>query len=148
MLYVHLLLVGNAEDANHRRFYIPGKTKPILSTAWSANSLELQSLVTSCVVSVTSRRYVDLVQVETIGDAYMIVSGLPMRNGNNHAAEIARTAMALLNAVRTFKIRHIPQEQLKLRIGIHTGTHSHVHVYVYDDCWPQLNCAQFVIFTK
>ena len=75
-------------------------------------------------------------QVETIGDAYMIVSGLPMRNGNNHAAEIARTAMALLNAVRTFKIRHIPQEQLKLRIGIHTGsTHAHAyeHAHTHDD---------------
>ena len=89
----------------------------------------------------TSRRYVitslrHLVQVETIGDAYMIVSGLPMRNGNNHAAEIARTAMALLNAVRTFKIRHIPQEQLKLRIGIHTGSaHAHVyeHAHTHDD---------------
>ena len=62
-----------------------------------------------------------LFQVETIGDAYMVVSGLPMRNGINHAREIARMALALLNAVRSFKIRHRPGEQLKLRIGIHSG---------------------------
>uniref|UniRef100_H2Y843 Guanylate cyclase domain-containing protein n=1 Tax=Ciona savignyi TaxID=51511 RepID=H2Y843_CIOSA len=59
--------------------------------------------------------------VETIGDAYMLVSGLPVRNGIRHAAEIARTALALLRAVSGFTIRHRPNDQLKLRIGIHTG---------------------------
>lgn len=60
-------------------------------------------------------------QVETIGDAYMVVSGLPVRNGRLHACEVARMALALLDAVRSFHIRHRPQEQLRLRIGIHTG---------------------------
>lgn len=60
-------------------------------------------------------------QVETIGDAYMVVSGLPVRNGNQHAREISRMSIALLNAVLSFKIRHRPSDQLKLRIGIHTG---------------------------
>jgi len=60
-------------------------------------------------------------QVETIGDAYMVVSGLPVRNGTQHAREISRMAISLLNAVRSFKIRHRPHDQLKLRIGIHSG---------------------------
>lgn len=60
--------------------------------------------------------------METIGDAYMMVSGLPVRNGDNHAREIARTAIALLENVYKFKIPHRPNEQLKLRIGIHSGT--------------------------
>ncbi|XP_015592170.1 atrial natriuretic peptide receptor 1 isoform X4 [Cephus cinctus] len=63
----------------------------------------------------------DVYKVETIGDAYMVVSGLPVRNGMNHAREIARMSLALRDTVMTFRIRHRPNEQLKLRIGMHSG---------------------------
>jgi len=62
-------------------------------------------------------------QVETIGDAYMVVSGLPELNGLNHAREIARMALKLLGAVKSFQIRHRPDKKLLLRIGIHSGMH-------------------------
>ena len=61
-------------------------------------------------------------QVETIGDAYMTVSGLPVRNGNRHVVEIADMATALLDEVLTFRIRHMPDQVLQLRIGLHTGS--------------------------
>ena len=60
-------------------------------------------------------------KVETIGDAYMIASGLPTRNGDEHAAEIANTALSLLATVNTFAIPHMPNKQLQLRIGLHSG---------------------------
>lgn len=52
----------------------------------------------------------------------MVASGLPLRNGNRHAGEIASMALHLLKKVGKFQIKHIPCERLKIRIGIHSGT--------------------------
>jgi len=52
----------------------------------------------------------------------MVVSGLPKPNEGRHIVEICGMALDLLDQVSHFKIRHRPEDRLKLRIGIHTGS--------------------------
>ncbi|XP_041361047.1 atrial natriuretic peptide receptor 1-like [Gigantopelta aegis] len=63
----------------------------------------------------------DVYKVETIGDAYMVVSGLPVRNGNKHAREIARMSLTMLKGIVKFRIKHMLDRTVKLRIGLHSG---------------------------
>ncbi|XP_047540471.1 uncharacterized protein LOC125073614 isoform X1 [Vanessa atalanta] len=59
-------------------------------------------------------------KVETIGDAYMVVGGLPIRC-IDHAENVATMALHLLHLAGRFRIRHLPVTPLHLRIGLHTG---------------------------
>ncbi len=63
----------------------------------------------------------DVYKVATIGDAYMVSSGVPIRNGDKHAAEICGMSLGLLDAIHEFRIPHLENEHLYMRIGIHSG---------------------------
>ncbi|XP_061401271.1 uncharacterized protein LOC133337023 [Musca vetustissima] len=62
----------------------------------------------------------DVYKVETIGDSYMVASGLPVKNGNKHITEIATMALDLLDASSCFKIPR-SMDILQIRCGVHTG---------------------------
>ncbi|XP_029696935.1 heat-stable enterotoxin receptor isoform X2 [Takifugu rubripes] len=64
----------------------------------------------------------DVYKVETIGDAYMVASGLPKRNGNRHAVDICHMALDILHFMGTFQLRHLPGIPVWIRIGVHSGS--------------------------
>ncbi len=65
----------------------------------------------------------DVYKVATIGDAYMVSSGIPIRNGDQHAHEVCALSLALLKSLESITIQHpnMEEQHLKLRIGIHSG---------------------------
>ena len=65
--------------------------------------------------------FYDVYKVETIGDAYMVVSGLPQRNGMRHVDQIARMALDFVEAVDELNSPQLTTKRLSVRIGIHTG---------------------------
>ncbi|CDO41085.1 Receptor-type guanylate cyclase gcy-17 [Caenorhabditis elegans] len=64
----------------------------------------------------------DVYKVETIGDGYLCVSGLPHRNGHDHIKHIARMSLAFLSSLAEFRVAHMPSERINLRIGINCGS--------------------------
>jgi len=63
----------------------------------------------------------DCYKVETIGDCYVVASGLPTRNGDNHAGEIASMALALMTTIDGVGYKNMPGSQVQLRMGLNTG---------------------------
>ncbi|NEP62282.1 MAG: adenylate/guanylate cyclase domain-containing protein [Symploca sp. SIO2G7] len=59
-----------------------------------------------------------LEKIKTIGDAYMVASGLPMPR-QDHAEAIAEMALDMQQEVASFNTKH--QANLSIRIGINTG---------------------------
>ena len=59
-----------------------------------------------------------LEKIKTIGDAYMVVAGIPQPVAN-HAHAIAHMALDMLASIDQFSTKH--GHELTVRIGIHTG---------------------------
>lgn len=62
--------------------------------------------------------YHDLEKIKTIGDAYMVVGGLPTPR-SDHAEAIAEMALDIQSVIAQFKADN--DKSLSMRIGVHTG---------------------------
>ncbi|VDL75676.1 unnamed protein product [Nippostrongylus brasiliensis] len=60
-------------------------------------------------------------KVESIGDGYLCVSGLPVRNGHQHVREIAQMSISFMAYVDGFRVVPFPRERIQLRIGLNSG---------------------------
>lgn len=94
------------------------------------------------------------IQVETIGDAYMVASGVPNRNGHRHAAEVSNMSLDILHSIGAFKIKHMPEIKVKIRIGLHSGKNKCLPINVnqnklyntsYRYCFVPIHCVIFFL---
>ncbi|KAK3761953.1 hypothetical protein RRG08_009441 [Elysia crispata] len=63
----------------------------------------------------------DVYKVETIGDAYMVASGLPRQNVDGHASEMAAMALEVRTKLSVMTVQHLAGESLRMRIGMNSG---------------------------
>ncbi|THD27987.1 Guanylate cyclase soluble subunit beta [Fasciola hepatica] len=82
--------------------------------------VDLLNRLYSCFDELTEKHKV--YKVETIGDAYMIASGCPVRT-KFHAPFIAEMALDMVSGVQEVKDNSKdPPESLRIRVGLHTGS--------------------------
>uniref|UniRef100_A0AC35TN90 Guanylate cyclase n=1 Tax=Rhabditophanes sp. KR3021 TaxID=114890 RepID=A0AC35TN90_9BILA len=66
----------------------------------------------------------EVYKVETIGDGYLVCGGI-IGNDNksfNHVKQIAEMSFGFLRSLSTFRVPHLRDEKINIRIGIHTGS--------------------------
>ncbi|RUS90975.1 hypothetical protein EGW08_001279 [Elysia chlorotica] len=73
----------------------------------------------------------DVYKVETINDCYMVASGLPIRRGNRHSADIANFALTVTKMIRSGEFRFPGDVKVRLRIGINTADCIHISNTTY-----------------
>ncbi|XP_032081567.1 guanylate cyclase soluble subunit beta-2-like [Thamnophis elegans] len=62
----------------------------------------------------------DVYKVETIGDAYMVVGGVPVPV-STHAERVANFALGMIIAAKNIK-NPVSENPIQIRVGIHTGS--------------------------
>lgn len=93
----------------------------LMAKEWTPNELvnDLDYLFSAFDEVVTKN---NLEKIKTIGDAYMCVGGLPVKN-DSHALDAVNAAFEMIQIMEDWKINRasVSNDQLNLRAGIHTG---------------------------
>ncbi|PAV65401.1 hypothetical protein WR25_19319 [Diploscapter pachys] len=59
--------------------------------------------------------------VETTGETYMVVSGVPTENEGQHVFEIAEISLEIRETAMNYVVEHCPSFKVRTRIGFHAG---------------------------
>ncbi|MEH2347824.1 MAG: adenylate/guanylate cyclase domain-containing protein [Nostoc sp.] len=111
--------------------------------AASMSAIQVVSLLNSIFSTFdrVTKRY-GLERIKTIGDAYMVLGGLPTRRPD-HAQAIAKMALQMQTAIALFNTEN--NQNLNLRIGIHSGSVVagviDLNKFTYDLCGDTVNIA-------
>ncbi len=63
----------------------------------------------------------DVYKVESINEKYMVASGIPKENGNNHASEIAKLSLAIIKRILMLREESSRFPHITPRIGVNSG---------------------------
>lgn len=63
----------------------------------------------------------DVRKIETMSDAMMCASGIPIRNGDHHVAETSNFCLEMVHTVYATPFSSIISAPLLVRMGFHTG---------------------------
>lgn len=84
-------------------------------------------------------------QVNTIGDAYVVVTGCPVRIGDSHVTDMANLGLDMIKCVKGFTIPHMTTRPLKIKIGLHSGPVIAGQVTKFD-LFNIVQCLEFFFF--
>ncbi|XP_055352797.1 atrial natriuretic peptide receptor 1-like [Paramacrobiotus metropolitanus] len=99
---------------------VPGFTDAIEECKTATETVDLlNKLYTLCDTTVAS---FDAFKVECINDAYLVASGVPIRNGHKHAEQLASMALVLRKDILSLKSITDKARNFKLRAGLHSGS--------------------------
>lgn len=59
------------------------------------------------------------------GDAYMVVSGIPIENGIRHLMHLSDVALEMMVFLDEFRVPHKKNDKIRIRLGLHTGLLPH-----------------------
>eukprot|EP00794_Sanderia_malayensis_P006990 gene6990-7775_t len=130
---LHEILPANVADKLRRNEPVPGETYALVTILFSdivgfTALCSNEKVVPMDIVKLLNKLYTlfdmmsnfyDVYKVETIGDAYMVVGGLP-NPCDDHAEKVANMACIMLHAVNNV-YSPVDCQPIKVRIGLHSG---------------------------
>ncbi|XP_055346518.1 atrial natriuretic peptide receptor 1-like [Paramacrobiotus metropolitanus] len=111
------------ETFEHTTVYfgdVPGFTEAIEECESALDTVELLNKLYGVCDAVVAAH--DVYKVETVIDAYLVASGVPVRNGNKHAEQVASMALGIRREISNLRATMDKAKNFKLRAGLHSGS--------------------------
>jgi len=95
--------------------------KEIMEKCDAVQSMAIVDYIHRAIDMIIQNRKFKIMEIDCSRNMHVLAAGIPEMNGNRHALEIVTLATRLNAAVKTFRLPHLLDFRIYLRIGIHTG---------------------------